>query len=274
MSPHHFLDHSTPIGFAHRGGAGEAPENTPAAFEAALALGYRYLETDAQVTRDGTVVAFHDDRLERVTDREGAIAELELGDVRAADAGYRFSLDGGRSHPHRGRGLRIPLFEELLTRWPQVRLNIDAKTDRSLLALVNLINRLGAWDRVCLGSLSRMRQRRIRALSRGRACCAMAPGALAIARLTALCGSMPRLGADCIQLSLGDGPTPIVTARLIGAAHRAGLTVHAWTVNEESVMHELLDLGVDGIMTDRPRLLQAVFAARGLDIGGGAGGSA
>ncbi len=102
----------------------------------------------------------------------------------------------------------------------------------------------------------------------------MAPGALAIARLTALCGSMPRLGADCIQLSLGDGPTPIVTARLIGAAHRAGLTVHAWTVNEESVMHELLDLGVDGIMTDRPRLLQAVFAARGLDIGGGAGGSA
>ncbi len=269
MSPHPFLDRSTPIGFAHRGGAGEAPENTLAAFEAAIALGYRYLETDAQVTRDGIVVASHDERLERVTDREGAIAELELADVQAADAGYRFSLDGGRSHPYRGCGLTIPSLEELLTRWPDARLNIDAKTDRSMLALVDLVDRFDAWDRVCLGSLSLSRQRRIRALSRRQACFAMAPGALAIARLTALFGRTFRLGADCVQLSLGEGPTPIVTARFIRSAHRSGLPVHAWTVDDENVMHKLLDLGVDGIMTDRPRLLQAVFVARGLDIGGG-----
>ncbi len=268
MNPHPFLDRSTPIGFAHRGGAGDAPENTLAAFEAAIALGYRYLETDAQVTRDGTVVAFHDDRLERVTDREGVIAELDLADVQAADAGYRFSLDGGRSHPQRGRGLTIPRLEDLLKRWPEARLNIDAKTDRGMLALIDLINHFDAWDRVCLGSLSRGRQRRIRLLSRGRACYAMAPGALAIARLTALCGHMPRLGADCVQLSLGEGPIPIITARFIRAAHRVGLPVHAWTVNDESVMHELLDLGVDGIMTDRLQSLRAVFATRGLDVGG------
>jgi glycerophosphoryl diester phosphodiesterase len=268
MSLHPFLDRATPVGFAHRGGAGDAPENTLAAFEAAIALGYRYLETDAQVTREGTVVAFHDDRLERVTDREGAIADLDLADVQTADAGYRFSLDGGHSHPHRGRGLTIPRLEDLLMRWPDARLNIDVQTDRGMLALVDLVDRFGAWDRICLGSLSRARQRRIRVLSRGRACCAMAPGALAIAHLTALCGLMPRLGADCIQLSLGDGPTPIITTQLIHAAHRVGLPVHAWTVNDERVMHELLDLGIDGIMTDRPRLLRAVFAARSLDVGG------
>jgi glycerophosphoryl diester phosphodiesterase len=263
---HPFLQHRGPVGFAHRGGAGEAPENTLPAFEAAIGLGYRYLETDAQVTRDGVLVAFHDARLERVTDRAGEIAELDFAHVQAADAGYRFSPDGGRSHPCRGRGIAIPRLEELLLRWPRARFNIDAKSRACTLALVDLLDRLNAWERVCVGAVSRLRQRQLS--SRGPACLAMAPGALLLARLAAAAGSMPRLGADCIQLSLGKGPTPVLTARLIAAAHRAGLPVHAWTVNEERVMHELLDLGVDGIMTDRPRLLSAVFAARGLDVGG------
>jgi glycerophosphoryl diester phosphodiesterase len=265
---HPFLDRPRPIAIAHRGGAEEAPENTLEAFGAAVALGYRYLETDAHVSRDGVVVAFHDARLDDSTDRTGAIAALSSAEIAAADAGYVFSPDGGRSHPFRARGIRIPRLDELLLRWPEARFNIDPKADACVEPLVAVIDRVGAWDRVGIGSFSDGRLRRVRALSRGRACTSMGPRAVAAARAAALCGSMPRQGADCIQVPLRRGPIPIVTAGFVRAAHRAGLPVHVWTVNAESSMHELLDLGVDGIMTDRPRLLRDVFAARGLGVAG------
>jgi glycerophosphoryl diester phosphodiesterase len=265
---HPFLDRPGPIAVAHRGGAEEAPENTLEAFGAAVALGYRYLETDAHVSRDGVVVAFHDARLDDSTDRTGAIAALSIAEIAEADAGYVFSPDGGRSHPFRARGIRIPRLEELLLRWPEARVNIDPKTDACVEPLVAMIDRLGAWDRIGIGSFSDRRLRRIRALSRGRACTSMGPRAVAAARAAALCGSMPRQGADCVQVPLRRGPIPIVTAGFVRAAHRAGLPVHVWTVNAEPSMHELLDLGVDGIMTDRPRHLRDVFAARGLALAG------
>jgi glycerophosphoryl diester phosphodiesterase len=261
---HPFLDQPGPLAIAHRGGAEEAPENTLEAFGAAVVLGYRYLETDAHVSRDGVVVAFHDSRLDDRTDRTGTIAALSMAEIAEADAGYVFSPDGGRSHPFRARGVRIPRLEELLLRWPEARVNIDPKADACVEPLVAMIDRLGAWDRVGIGSFSDRRLRRIRALSRGRACTSMGPRAVAVARAAALCGSVPRQGADCIQVPLRRGPIPIVTDGFVQAAHRAGLPVHVWTVNAEPSMHELLDLGVDGIMTDRPRLLRDVFVARGL----------
>ena len=263
---HPYLDQPAPIAIAHRGGAEEAPQNTLAAFGAAVALGYRYLETDAHVTRDGVVVAFHDPRLDDLTDRTGAIATLSITEVEAADAGYLFSPDGGHSFPFRGRGVRIPRLEELLGRWPQARVNIDPKADACVQPLVALVDRLGAWDRVGFGAFSDRRLRRLRALSHGRACTSMGPRAVAVARTATLCGRMPRQNADCIQVPLRTGPIPIVTARFVRAAHRAGLPVHVWTVNDESPMHDLLDLGVDGIITDRPRLLRDVLAARGLRV--------
>ena len=265
---HPFLDRPGPVAIAHRGGAGEAPENTLEAFGMAVALGYCYLETDAHVSRDGVVLAFHDPRLDDKTDRTGAIAALSIAEVEAADAGYVFSADGGRSFPFRGRGVRIPRLEELLLRWPEARVNIDPKADACVEPLVALIDRLGAWGRVGIGAFSDRRIRRVRALSRGRACTSMGPRAVAGARAAALCGLMPRVGADCVQVPLRSGRIPIVTAGFVRAAHRAGLPVHVWTVNTESLMHDLLDLGVDGIMTDRPRLLRDVFAARGLALTG------
>jgi glycerophosphoryl diester phosphodiesterase len=265
---HPFLDQSGPIAFAHRGGAGEAPENTLVAFDIAVRLGYRYLETDAHLTRDGVLVAFHDDHLDRVTDRTGAIAELAIAEVEAADAGYSFSLDGGRSFPFRGQDIRVPRLEEILVRWPDVRINIDPKSDPCVGPLVALLDRLGSWERVCIGSFSDRRLRQIRALGRGQACTSMGPHAVAIARLAATLGWMPRQGADCVQVPLRRGRIPLVTERFLRTAHRAGLPVHVWTIDDQVTMDDLLSLGVDGIMSDRLRLLADVFNARSLPLAG------
>jgi glycerophosphoryl diester phosphodiesterase len=267
---HSFLAQPGPIAFAHRGGAGEAPENTLAAFEIARTLGYKYLETDAHLTRDGVLVAFHDERLDRVTDRTAAIADLDIAEVEAADAGYAFSPDGGHTFPFRGRGIRVPRLEELLVRWPDSRVNIDPKSDACVGPLAALLDRLSGWGRVCVGSFSDRRLRQVRALGRGRACTSMGPQAVALARLTATIGLMPRLDADCIQVPISRGPVRIVTERFVVAAHRAGLAVHVWTINDEATIHELIDLGVDGIMSDRLRLLRDIFARRGLPLTGAA----
>jgi glycerophosphoryl diester phosphodiesterase len=258
---HPFLSDPPPLVIAHRGAAGDAPENTIEAFATAVELGCRYLETDAHVTRDGVVVAFHDCRLDRVTDRRGEIAGLTIADVEAADAGFHFRGPGD-TFPFRGKGVRVPRLEEILTRWPDARVNIDPKHDRCVDPLVALLDRLDAWERVCIGAFSDARLRRVRALSRGRACTSMGPAAVATARLAANAGRMPRLGADCLQVPLRHGPVPIVTEKLVRAAHRAGLPVHVWTIDDEPTMGRLLDLGVDGIMTNRPAMLVEVLAAR------------
>ena len=263
---HPFLDAPAPLAIAHRGGADEAPENTIEAFEAAVAIGYQYLETDAHVTRDGVVVAFHDPLLDGLTDRAGAIATLPIAEVESADAGFAFSPDGGHSFPFRGRGVRVPRLETLLLRWPDARVNIDPKDDACVEPLVALLDRLDVWDRVNVGSFSDRRLLRIRALSRGRACTSMGPRAVAVARIAAWGGRMPRQGADCIQVPVRAGRIPIVTAGFVRAAHRAGLQLHVWTVNDPVAMRELLELGVDGVMTDRPRVLRDVLAARGVSL--------
>jgi glycerophosphoryl diester phosphodiesterase len=244
-----FLDHDGPIAFAHRGGTEAAPENTLPAFAAAVALGFRYLETDAHVSRDGVLMAFHDARLDRVTDRTGAIAALSVEEVEAADA---------------GGGAAVPRLEALLRGFPRVRFNIDPKADACVAPLVALVDALAAWDRVCFGAFSDRRLALIRAMSGGRACTSMGPHAVAVARACASVGVIPRRGAACIQVPVRHGRVPLVTRSFVRAAHRAGLPVHVWTIDDERAMHALLDLGVDGLMTDRPSVLRRVFLARGL----------
>jgi glycerophosphoryl diester phosphodiesterase len=258
-----FLNGSTTIAFAHRGGGGEAPENTLPAFEAAVAMGYRYLETDVHLTRDGVLLAFHDSSLERLTDRAGSIGDLSLAEVREADAGHAFSLDGGLSHPFRGKGVVVPTLEELLTRWSDVFINIDAKADNTVAPLVDLVTRLDAFNRVCIGSFSDRRVARIRALAGGRICSSMGQVAAGMAYVASRAGRMPRFHADCLQVPQRWGRLRI-DRRFVNAAHRAGLQVHVWTIDDEAEMEFLLDLGVDGIMTDRPRILKRVLEARGL----------
>jgi len=242
-----FLEHSGPLAFAHRGGAGDAPENTLPAFQAAIDMGYRYLETDVHCTRDGVLVAFHDSRLDRVTDREGEIAELDWSEVGAA------RVDGREP---------IPLLEDLLGSFPEARLNIDPKHDNAVEALAEVIRRTEATQRVCVGAFSDRRLARIRSLLPG-VCTALGPRG--VARLKVSAAGLPagRFSSPCAQVPVRIGPLTIVNERFVRAAHLRGIQVHVWTIDDRQEMYRLLDLGVDGIMTDRPRVLRDVLATLG-----------
>lgn len=244
-----FLDWPGPLPFAHRGGASEAPENTMPAFEQAVRLGYRYLETDVHVTADGELLAFHDDHLDRVTDRTGAIADLPWSEV------ARAKVDGREP---------IPRFEDLLGTWPDVRINVDPKHDAAVAPLAEVLLRTGAVDRVCVGAFSDRRLARLQSLVGGHLCCSMGPRQ--VARLVAASRGLPGgggLAAPCAQVPTSQGPLPLVTERFVAAAHARGIQVHVWTIDDRDEMVRLLDLGVDGIMTDRPQVLKDVLVERG-----------
>jgi glycerophosphoryl diester phosphodiesterase len=260
------------LAFAHRGGSLEHPENTMVAFGSAVDLGYLHLETDTQLTRDGVLLAFHDQTLDRVSDLSGPVSGRTLGEIRRADAAHRFSLDGGRTHPLRGTGIGIPTLEEVLVSFPQTGFNIDAKTSRVLVPLAALIERLGAADRICIGSYSDGRLRRFRRLSGGGVCTSMGRDAIVTARLTSLAGRMPAFGADCVQVPVSQWGVRVADRAFVRAAHRGGLQVHVWTIDDRAEMERLLDLEVDGIMSDRPALLKEVLQARGLWAGAEMGG--
>ncbi|MEW6153021.1 MAG: glycerophosphodiester phosphodiesterase [Actinomycetota bacterium] len=256
-----FLDHPGPIAFAHRGGASELPENTMAAFEHAVDMGYRYLETDVHVTADGVVVAFHDSSLDRVTDRTGRIAELPWSEVRRARVVGR---PGGNASDG---DHRIPLIEDVLAAWPDVRVNIDPKADRSVSPLVEVLRRTQSFDRVCVAAFSDRRLARFRRLTGGQVCTGMGPVEIARLRAASVAGVAGPLGGACVQVPVAVGRATVVDQRFVDAAHRRGLPVHVWTVDDEHEIGRLLDLGVDGIMTDRPAVLKDVLARRDQWVG-------
>lgn len=243
-----FLDHPGPLPFAHRGGAGAWPENTMPAFEGAIRLGYRYLETDAHVTADGVCLAFHDDRLDRVTDRTGIIADLSHDEVSKA------RVDGREP---------IPLLADLLSSFPDARINIDTKSDASVDAVADVVRQADAVDRVCIGSFSDARLERIRSLLGPALCTSMGPRE--VARLRGRSYGLPvgSFHSACAQVPHRVKGVTVVDERLVAKAHSLGLQVHVWTIDDEAEMNELLDLGVDGIMTDLPEVLKSVLISRG-----------
>jgi glycerophosphoryl diester phosphodiesterase len=250
---HPFLDHPGPIPFAHRGGAEIHPENTMVAFASAVALGYRYLETDVHLTADGVLIAFHDDRLDRVTDRRGIVAELPWSEVRRARVAGR--------EP-------IVEFAELLAAFPAARINVEPKHDAAVPALVREIREAGALERVCVGSFSDRRLTAVRDALGPDACTSLGPREIMALRFGAW-GARPLLGrlrrgpGRCVQVPLRGRGLPLVEPRLVAAAHDLGLPVHVWTVNDPAEIRRLLDLGVDGLMSDRPGVLRDELAARG-----------
>ena len=242
-----FLDADGVLAFAHRGGASDAPENTMPAFQHAVRLGYRYLETDVHLTADGALVAFHDDVLDRVTDRTGAIADLPWTEVSKA------RVDGREP---------IPLMADLLAAFPDVRINIDPKHDASVDALARVILDARAVERVCVGAFSDDRLARVRELVPG-ICTSLGPmGILALGQ-AAKGEAHGEIPSPCAQVPTHFGDTEIVTAAFVEEAHRRSMQVHVWTIDDADEMERLLDLGVDGLMTDRPTVLKDVLVARG-----------
>ncbi|MEU9141157.1 glycerophosphodiester phosphodiesterase [Streptomyces sp. NPDC048404] len=246
---HPYLDHPGPIPFAHRGGSADGLENTLTQFRRAVDAGYRYIETDVHATADGRLVAFHDTTLDRVTDGAGRIADLPWDDVRQARVAGK--------EP-------VPLFEDLLEEFPETRWNVDVKTEPALVPLLDLIDRTDAWDRVCVGSFSEARVTRAQHLAGPRL--ATSFGTRGVLNLRLRSWGVPaavRRSAVAAQVPETQSGVPVVDRRFVRAAHARGLQVHVWTVNESERMHRLLDLGVDGIMTDHIDTLRKVLEDRG-----------
>lgn len=241
---------------AHRGFSTEGLENTMVAFEAAVALGMTHVETDVHATRDGVLVAFHDLDLDRVTDGHGGIADVTWEQLRQVRVGGR--------EP-------IPLLEDLLGTWPHLRVNIDVKDWPAVTPLVDVLRRTNAVERVCVASFDDRRSAAVRRAIGSRL--ATSPGRRGVTRWrlsSAAPGPWARRlaprwvdGTVAVQVPVGAGPLRVVTPRSIAAAHRDGLQVHVWTVNEEAEMDRLLDLGVDGLISDRADTLARVLTRRG-----------
>jgi glycerophosphoryl diester phosphodiesterase len=256
---HEFLDHPGPIPFAHRGGSLDGLENSMAAFERAVGLGFRYLETDVRATRDGTLLAFHDKTLDRVTDHTGAIAQLPYSQVAKARI--------GGTEP-------IPRLEEILAAWPDARVNIDVKAENAIGPLTGVLHRARAWDRVCVTSFSTRRLRNVRArmrlLSGREVCTSLSPHGVALLWARSLAGPLGalirlrELGVPCAQVPYRLARAPFATRAFVTTAHALGLHVHVWTVNDPAAMGDLLDLGVDGIISDDLEALRASMAERDL----------
>lgn len=244
---HPFLATEGPVGFAHRGGAGPHPENTERAFRHALDLGFRHLETDVHVTADGVLVAFHDDRLDRVTDRAGTLDSLTWSDV------SRARVDG--TEP-------ILRLEEMLEAFPDALVNIDPKAWAAVEPLASTLVRMNALERVCVTSFSRRRTRAVKKLTGDRLCTGGAAGAVVELHAGVPMGMLDDV--DVVQVPTRASGLQIVNERLVRRAHRRGIHVHVWTIDDPDEMHRLLDLGVDGIMTDEPAILRSVFLERGI----------
>lgn len=253
---HPYLNGPYPRAYAHRGwhlGDLAGMENSLSALRRAVAEGYRYLETDVRATRDGVVVVLHDPTLDRVTDRTGTVGALDWAQVRGARIGGREPV------------CRLEdLFEEL----PHALLNIDVKADNAVEPVLRLLQRTGAWDRVCLASFSEARLQRLRRTAGPRLLTSMGTVSAAALRLRSMLPRLPRpLSAVPVRGTLAQLPRyrwrlPMVDSALVGCAHRLGREVHVWTIDRPEEMVELLELGVDGLVTDRPDVLREVLTHR------------
>lgn len=267
--PHPYFDLPKPIVFGHRGASGELPENTLPAFERALSQGAAILETDVHLTRDGEVVICHDALLDRTTDARGPIAERTLAELQRLDAGYRFSPDSGASFPQRGRGSRIPSLREAFEALPGIRFNIELKHPGQALidATLALIRETRREEITLLAAAEdeTMATLRARVAETGvRPAMGAAIGDVVGFVRAAVDGTTPPPGPMALQIPPDFGGNPLVTAELVAFAHEHGVEVHVWTINDVDEMLRLLDLGVDGVMSDFPARLREVVERRGL----------
>jgi len=255
-------DAGRPLVIAHRGGAGLWPENTLYAFERAAELGADVIETDVRATKDGELVVIHDESVARTTNGSGSVGALTLAELKQLDAAFRFSTDGGRTFPLRGRGVAVPTLREVFASLPEMRFNIEPKRGAPSLAapLCRLIREQGMADRVLVASFSGTTIEEFR-----RECPEVATSAstgeatsfYALHEAGLAASYSPAMQA--LQVPERAGALRVLTRDFVEAAHGRGLRVHAWTIDDEAEMRRLIEIGVDGVMTDFPdRLLRVL----------------
>ena len=247
----------------HRGAAGTTPENTLASFRRGLEDGATFIELDVHASRDGEIVIIHDETVQRTTDGAGAVREMDLAELGRLDAGFRFTLDGGATHPFRGRGIGVPTLREFFSDFPGTRATLEIKelAAPAIETLFDLVEEFGKAEEVLVAAEDDAMMDAARAVIRRR-------------RLPVATGfSTGEIRAFLTPLWMGGEPPPdiagqalqiprryqgmdLITPALVDAAHRRGVEVHVWTVNEVDEMRELLALGVDGIITDYPARLR------------------
>jgi len=251
-----------PLVMAHQGGNGLWPDNTLYAFERAVALGVDVLEMDVHSTADDVVVVIHDSTVDRTTDGSGAVHDFALAELQTLDAAYHWTPDGGQTYPYRGQGITVPALEELFVAFPEMPMNIEIKQGEPSIAapLCQLIREHGMSDRVLIASFHEEATREFREV-----CPEVGTGTTQNEVIALFALSRPFLegvyspAAGAMQVPEYRSGIHVLAPRLVDAAHKRGLQVHAWTINDEADMRRLIDLGVDGIITDYPdRLLQVL----------------
>jgi glycerophosphoryl diester phosphodiesterase len=229
-------------------------------FSGAVAMGFRHIETDIHITSDRHIVCIHDSTIDRTTDGLGQVSAYRLDELQSFDAGFRHAA--GEGFRFRGAGLSVPTLEEVLTTFPDVSIVVDMKTDGIAEPLAELVDRLAAHDRLIVGAFDDERVETFRNASRGRVPTSTGP---ALARMWVLASRVGRGGggeASALQLPTQIRGVRVVDEKLVRAAHESEIQVHVWTVNDPDEMESLLDMGVDGLVTDRPDILRGLLEAR------------
>ena len=262
-----FYNGPKPRIFAHRGSSGNAPENTMPSFELAVEQGTDILEMDVHATKDGHIVVMHDHVLDRTTNGTGPIPDVTLDELKKLDAGCKYSPDGGKTFPYRGKGITVPTLREVAERFPDIPFNIEIKeceTPNERTAY-DILKELGHAEITFLAAEKDSMIERVRAVDAGLP--------------TNLCGTEVLEFLQCLFQNNWEGYTPpgsalqipehyegmpVLTPELLEASRRLGIEVHIWTVNDEADMRRLLEMGVDGIMTDYPDRLVKVVREMGL----------
>ena len=254
---------------AHRGESENTPENTMLALEAAESIGVDVLESDVRLTKDDRLVLFHDDDMERTTGKKGKIREYTLEELREIDFGYTFTPDGGATFPFRGKGHSIVTLQEAFERFPDTVFNFDIKDTfpSAPMELARIISQTSRSESVIVASFTDFQIERFRELMPKIPTTAH-PGEVKKFVLNSKFG-LPRIRSDDIHyksfaVPMKSGPLKVVTRKFVRKAHDLDIAVHVWTINDEPTMNHLLDLGVDGIFTDNPKLLKQVLINRGL----------
>jgi glycerophosphoryl diester phosphodiesterase len=260
-----FEEQVRPMVIAHRGGKGLRPGNTMAAFSFAVELDVDVLEMDIHRTADGVIVVMHDDTVDRTTDGSGRLQDLTLAELKALDAGYYWTEDDGQTYPYRGQGITVPTLEELFIAFPDMRMNIEIKQESPSIVepFCRLIREFNMADKVLIGTFHETTLDEFRETCPGIATSMVESEIRLLYVLSrAYLDALFQAPAEATQIPEFSGDLQVATERFVQAAHGHNVSVHVWTVNETEDMERLLEMGVDGIITDRPDRLLELLAKR------------